>query len=77
MLGLVPGQGGRWAGQTGGEILPVHVYHNEEERWCGLLLCSVLFRLVTPPLQPGVVGPYLVRGVWFPSHLILEGTSRI
>jgi hypothetical protein len=26
---------------------------------------SVLFRLVTPPLQPGVVEIYLVRGVWF------------
>jgi hypothetical protein len=25
-----------------------------------LLLGLVLFRLVAPPLQPGVVGPYLV-----------------
>jgi hypothetical protein len=42
MLGPIPGQGGRWVGQTGGKILPAHVYRNEEERWCGLLLSSVL-----------------------------------
>jgi hypothetical protein len=28
-----------------------------------------------PPLQPGVVGPYSVRGMWFPSHLPLERTK--
>jgi hypothetical protein len=59
MLGLVLGWGGRWVRQTGGEILPVYVYHNEKER-CGLFPGSVLFRLVPPPLQPGVVGPYPV-----------------
>jgi hypothetical protein len=32
---------------------------------------------VTPPLQPRVVGPYLVWGVRFSSHLPLEGTGRI
>jgi hypothetical protein len=73
----VPCRGGRRVGQTGGEILPTHVYRNEEQRWCKLLLCSVLFRLVAPPLQPGVVGPYLVQGVSFPSHLLLEGTGHI
>jgi hypothetical protein len=31
MPGPIPGRGGRRAGQTGGEILPAHVYHNEEE----------------------------------------------
>jgi hypothetical protein len=31
------------------------------------------FRLVPPPLQSGVVGPYLVRGVWLLSCLLLEG----
>jgi hypothetical protein len=46
MPGTVPGQGGRRDGQTGGEILPVHVYHNEEKRRCGLLLDLVLLRLV-------------------------------
>jgi hypothetical protein len=35
------------------------------------------FRLVAPPLQPRVVGSYLVRGVWFSSHLPLEGTDHI
>jgi hypothetical protein len=35
------------------------------------------FGLMTPPLQPGVVGLYLVRGVSFSNHLPLEGTGRI
>jgi hypothetical protein len=35
------------------------------------------FRLVAPPLQPEVVGPYLVWGVSFSSHLLLEGTNSI
>jgi hypothetical protein len=52
MPGPTLGWGGRWARQIGGKILPAHVYHNEEERWCELLLSSVLFRLVAPPLQP-------------------------
>jgi hypothetical protein len=30
--GPVPGQGGSRVGQTGGKILPAHVYRNEEER---------------------------------------------
>jgi hypothetical protein len=77
MLGPILGRGGRQAGQTSGEILPAHIYHNEEERWCELLPGSVHFRLVAPPLRPGVVGPYLVQGVWFPSRLLLEGTGRI
>jgi hypothetical protein len=33
--------------------------------------------LEVPPLQPRVVGPYPIRGAWFPSHLPLEGTSHI
>jgi hypothetical protein len=63
MLRLILGQGGRQARHTGGKILPAHVYCDEEERWCGLLRGSVLFRLVAPPLQAAVVGPYLVQGV--------------
>jgi hypothetical protein len=47
--------------QTGGEILPTHVYHNEEERLCRLLSGSVLFRLVVSPFQLGVVEPYPVQ----------------
>jgi hypothetical protein len=44
--------------------------------WRGLLLGLVLFKLVVPPLQLVVVGPYLVRGgVWFPNHLLLVGTG--
>jgi hypothetical protein len=43
----------------------------------GLLPELVLFRLVAPPLPPGVVGFYPVRGIWFPILLPLEGTGRI
>jgi hypothetical protein len=43
----------------------------------GLLSGLVIFRLVTPPLQAGVVGFYLVWCVWFPSHLPLEGINHI
>jgi hypothetical protein len=32
---------------------------------------------VTPPLQPGVVGPYPVRDAWFPGRLLLVETSHI
>jgi hypothetical protein len=77
MVEPVLGQGGRCVRKIGGKILPAHIYHNEEERWRGLLSGLVLLRLVTPPLQAGVVGPYLVQGVWFLSHLLLEGTGRI
>jgi hypothetical protein len=54
-----------------------HIYCNEEERWHGLLLSSVLFRLLAPPLQSVVVEPYSVKGVLFSSYLLLEGTSHI
>jgi hypothetical protein len=37
----------------------------------------VLFRWVTPPLQPRVVGPYLEWGAWLSSRMSLEGTGRI
>jgi hypothetical protein len=68
----------REAGQTdSGEILPANDYRNEEERWCRLFLCSLLSRLVAPPLQLGVVGPYPVQGLWFPNRLPLEGTGHI
>jgi hypothetical protein len=33
--------------------------------------------LVAPPLQPGMVGLYLVRDVWLSSRLPLNETSRI
>jgi hypothetical protein len=42
---------------------------------CGLLLGLVLFRLVVPPLQSGVVGLYPIRCTCFPSHVSLEGTG--
>jgi hypothetical protein len=48
-----------------------------KKRKHGLLFELVLFRLVGPPLQPGVVGLYPVWRVWFPSCLPLEGTSQI
>jgi hypothetical protein len=77
MLGPIPGQGGRWNGQIGGEILPIHVYHNEEKRMCGLLPGSVLLRLVVLPLQAGVVGSCPIRGIWFSSHLSLKRNNHI
>jgi hypothetical protein len=48
-----------------------------KKRKRGLLTRLVLFKLVAPPLQPGLVGLYLVWGVWFPSRLPLEGTGCI
>jgi hypothetical protein len=73
----ISGRGGRQNGQTGGEIIPAHIYHREKKRRRGLLQGLVLFRLVVAsPLQPGVVGSYPVWGICFPSHLPLEGTGR-
>jgi hypothetical protein len=66
-----PGWGERCNGLIGGKILSACGYHNEGKRWCRLLSGLVLFRLVAPPLQSGVVGPYLVLGVWFTSCLPL------
>jgi hypothetical protein len=66
-----------YSGQTCGEILHVRDYPDKREDQYELFLSLILFRLVAPPLQPGVVGPYLIYGAWFPSHLPLEGTSRI
>jgi hypothetical protein len=60
MLGPMPGRRGRWNGLSCGKILPSHDYCNEGKRWSGLIPGLALFRLVTPPLQPGVVGPYPV-----------------
>jgi hypothetical protein len=59
----------------GGEILPTHGYRDGRKDWCGLLQGLALFRLVVPPLQPGVVGPYPIQDTWFPSHLLLEKTG--
>jgi hypothetical protein len=64
----------RYSGQIGGKILHAHDHRDGRKGQCGLLLGLVLFRLVVPPFQLRVVGPYLVRGVWFPSHLALKGT---
>jgi hypothetical protein len=44
---------------------------------CGSCPGLVCFRLVAPPLQSAVVGHFLVWDVWFPSHLLLEGTDSI
>jgi hypothetical protein len=56
------GRGGWWVRQTCGKILPAHVFRNEEERWRRLNSRSILFRLVTPPLQPGSGGA--ISGTW-------------
>jgi hypothetical protein len=74
---LASSRGGRWDGQTGGEMLPARAHRKVVKCKNGLLSGLVLFRLVAHPLQPGVLGLYSVRDVWFPSHLLLEGTSHI
>jgi hypothetical protein len=65
------------SGQIGGKIMPAHGHCDEGEDRYELFLSLVLFRLAGPPLQRGVVGPYQIRGTWFPNHLSLEGTGRI
>jgi hypothetical protein len=75
-----PGQVTRriYNGLVGGEIVTVHRYYDGREDWYRLFLGLIPFcRLVAPPLQLGVVGPYLVWRAWFPNHLPLVGTTRI
>jgi hypothetical protein len=57
--------------------MPTDDYHNRGKYCHALLSGLLLFRLVVPPLQLGVVGPYPVWGVWLLSHLLLEGTECI
>jgi hypothetical protein len=71
------GRGGRRDGQTGDKIQFVCAYHRVEKWRHGFPPGLILFRLAAPPLQTGVVGPYLVWGIRFPSRLLLEGNSRI
>jgi hypothetical protein len=63
--------------QTDGEILPVHGYRDGRVDRYRSFSGLVLFSLVVPLLQLGVVGPYLIWGAWFPSRLPLEGTGHI
>jgi hypothetical protein len=42
-----------------------------------MVLGLVLFGWVASLLQPGVVGPYLVRGVWFSYPFALKRTGHI
>jgi hypothetical protein len=58
-----PGLWERRDGQSGGEILSAHTNRRVEKWWRGLLPRLVLFRLVTPTLQPKVVGPFYWYGV--------------
>jgi hypothetical protein len=48
----------RREGQIGGEIPSACTNCKLEKWWRGSFLRLVLFRLVAPPLQPGVVGPF-------------------
>jgi hypothetical protein len=54
-----------------------HDYRFEGKRGCGLLPGLVLSRLVAPPLQLEVVGPYPVRDVWFLRRLLMVETGCI
>jgi hypothetical protein len=49
-------------GLAGGEILPARCHQDGGMNWCRLDSDLDLFRLVLPPLPPGVVGLYLIRG---------------
>jgi hypothetical protein len=64
-----------YSGLTGGKILLACGHQNGRKDWCRLLLGLVLFRLVVPLLQLGVVGLYPVQDIWFPNHLPLEGVG--
>jgi hypothetical protein len=66
-----------YSGLVGGKILVVCGDRDGREGRYESFPDLIRFRLVAPPLQSGVVGPYLVQGTWFPSHLPLEGTCRI
>jgi hypothetical protein len=77
------GPGVSWArgmgqtGLTGGKFFPTHGFQGGGKCCCGSLLGLVIFRFVVPPLQLGVIGPYLIWGTWFSNRLPLEGTDRI
>jgi hypothetical protein len=43
----------------------------------GSLPSLILFSLAVPPFQPKMVGSYLIRGIWFHSHLPVEEISYI
>jgi hypothetical protein len=51
-----------YSGQTGGKILSIRGYCDEREDRYISFMGLVLFRLVAPPLQQGVVGLYPVWG---------------
>jgi hypothetical protein len=57
------------------KILLTHGHRDRRKDRCGSGPGLVLFRLVVPPLHPGVEGPYLVQSAWFPSHLPLDGAE--
>jgi hypothetical protein len=61
-----------YSGWIGSEILFVHSHRGGREVWYRLGSSLVLFRLMVPPLQSEVVGPYSVWSTWFPSRLPLE-----
>jgi hypothetical protein len=69
-------EGGRTVRQTVKSCLSTHIIGWKKCKR-ELLLGLVLFGFVAPPLRSRVVGLYLIGGVWFLSHLLLEGSGRI
>jgi hypothetical protein len=77
-----------WNGQTSGEILSARANYRVEGSWCGSFLGLVLFRLVAPSLQLGVLGPspstgcmvsqpFAVRGnLSYPEFWAVTGVPR-
>jgi hypothetical protein len=49
-----------YSGQIGGEILSVYGYHDGREDRYESFLSLIPFRLVAPPLQPGVLGSTII-----------------
>jgi hypothetical protein len=71
----VPGRGGRQNGQTGGEILPAHVYHNEGKRMCGLFLGILLFLVGGPSSSARSGGAISSMGCVVPQPFAAGGNQ--
>jgi hypothetical protein len=63
--------------RTGGKILLVRDHRDGREDQLGSLPSLIPFSLAVPPFQPKMVGSYLICGIWFHSHLLVEEISYI
>jgi hypothetical protein len=63
----------RWEEQIGGKIPCARANRRLEKWWCGSFPGLVLFRLVLPHLQSGVVGPFHGMGCMVPQSFAIGG----